>query len=340
MTPWYNTALFCLVTALDFGLTPRAEAAAQPQEAIILHYGVAAERNIQLLPQLIADQEGFFAREGIKFEPVPFTSSADPMQNNANLWAALKSGEIQVALKPVTFLMSEVQKGSNFVAVASGMANPVYILVAAKDVRSYADLKGKAVALTHVYDPITLTTRKLMRTHGLNDADIEIKYIPGSGNRFDCVKAGECAAASLTQSVANEALAEGYSELGISNEVVPLVFNVEIVERSWAATHRDLVAKYIRALAAAASFFYDPGSREKVVRIAVEYTGQPEDHVRQTLAYLWDPRNHAVAQRAEIDLQGLAAMVATVAEFGALAAPIPSSDQLIDLSYWEAAGVQ
>ena len=47
-----------------------------------------------------------------------------------------------------------------------------------------------------------------------------------------------------------------------------------------------------------------------------------------------------LAKQGEIDLKGLAQVIAMLAEAGALKAPLPSPEQFVDLQYLRAAGVQ
>jgi hypothetical protein len=47
-----------------------------------------------------------------------------------------------------------------------------------------------------------------------------------------------------------------------------------------------------------------------------------------------------VPKQAEIDLKGLAQVIAFMGEGGSLAAPLPAAERFVDLQYLRAAGVQ
>ena len=150
--------------------------------------------------------------------------------------------------------------------------NPAYFLVARPDIKTFADLKGKDLVEPSASDPITLTARKLMEMHGLKDGDVEIKYIGGSEPRVACLTSGGCAAGSLSQPAVVAAFDAGFHTLAMHIETGPLLYVVEIVDRSWAEAHSDIVVRYIRATAAATRFIHDPRNRDEVVKAAMELT--------------------------------------------------------------------
>src|SRR6185312_11066108 len=68
--------LRCAVASLVVAaVTGFAGAASAADAGDTLRYGIDDEQNINRLPQVIAEREGLFAREGLKVELVPFKSS-------------------------------------------------------------------------------------------------------------------------------------------------------------------------------------------------------------------------------------------------------------------------
>jgi hypothetical protein len=70
---------------------------------------------------------------------------------------------------------------------------------------------------------------------------------PCSDGRLACLKSADCAAASLGQPAILGALEAAAHPLGLTNEVGPLLYQVDIANPAWAAAQRDSVIKYIRA---------------------------------------------------------------------------------------------
>lgn len=327
----HSTLILLCASALLFA----GGAAAQP---VTLRYGVDTDRNLNALAQVVAEREGFFAREGITLELVHFMATGDRPSDRSAMMAA--RARFDMTRVQTTLLIEEGLKGGDFVAVAGVVNNPAYFLVARPEIKSFADLKGKSLAVTIPSDGITMTARKLLAMHGLKDGDVEIKDIGGSAPRVACLKSGQCAAASLSQPPVFEALDAGFHPLAMHIEAGSLLYVVDIVDRAWAEAHSDLVTGYVRATAAAFRFIHDPQNREAVIKAAMQQTGQGEERTRRMLDYIWDVRNNVLPRQGEIDMNGLAAMIDLLGENGIIERPLPAPERFVDLRYLRRAGVQ
>jgi ABC-type nitrate/sulfonate/bicarbonate transport system substrate-binding protein len=310
-----------------------------------IRYGIDDEQNINRLPQVVAEREGFFAREGLKVDLVRFRSAfrnraagQAPAVGATTVREGMAQGSIDMARQQLPLLINDVMAGGKFVGVAVTASNPIYFLAARPEVKSFADLKGKTVTITNPHDGITIWTRKLLAVHGLKNDDVQLKNIAGSQGRVGCLKSGECAGATLDQPAIFEGLDAGGHALGITNEIAPQLYQVDIVNPNWATGHRDLVAKYIRATNAAMAFIRDPKSREEVVKVTMAFTKQPENHSRQMLAYIWDAKNR-VFQGAAPNMNAVAAAISLLGEYDVLKQPLPAPERFVDISYAKAAGL-
>ena len=72
----------------------------------------------------------------------------------------------------------------------------------------------------------------------------------------------------------------------------------------------------------------------------MQNTSSSETIARQTLSLFFDPDRGVLPNRGEIDLAGLARVIAMMGEEGALKPPLPEPSQFVDLQYLRAAGVQ
>jgi len=95
----------------------------------------------------------------------------------------------------------------------------------------------------------------------------------------------------------------------------------------------------VRALSAAFTFIRNPSHRDRVVRTVMQSTNASETIAQQTLALFFDPERGVLPKRAEIDLEGLAQVIAMMSDAGAIKTPLPSPEQFVDLQYLRAAGV-
>jgi ABC-type nitrate/sulfonate/bicarbonate transport system substrate-binding protein len=283
----------------------------------------------------IAEAKGFLARENIRLELVPIDGGTDKMV------AALDQGRVDVAHTATPYLIQAELAGSDVVAIAGEVANPVYSLVVRPEIASYADLKGKVIALSLPVDTISISMRKLLAQKGLGPADYSVKELVGTPVRFACLKSGECAGVPLGQPNDLEALAQGYRRLGDSTEAVSAFqFQAIAVRRAYAAANRDTVTHFVHALADSFRFIRDPKNRDEMVKIVAERTGASPEIGRATLALYFEPEKGVLPRQAELDLKGFGQVIAFMGETGALKPPLPDAARFVDLQYLRAAGVE
>jgi ABC-type nitrate/sulfonate/bicarbonate transport system substrate-binding protein len=320
-------ALLCITGVQDAGA-----------ETLRLRYGQAysAARSIFSLPVAIADREGFFTREGLKVELLqPIPGGAD------NQIAALHNDSVDVTHVATPFLIRAALGGSDAVAIAAEFNNPIYSVIAKPEIADIAGLKGKVMGLADEYGTITLSTRKLLALHGVQRGEFGARVIEGTSGRWACLRRGDCDAVVLGQPQDLLAIEQGYRLLGASTQAVPeLLYTVTAARRSWAEANKDSVVRYVRALAAAFKFIRDGANRDRVVQTVMRSTNSSEAIAQQTLALFFDPERGVLPKRGEIDLKGLAQVIAMLGEAGALKPPLPAPEQFVDLQYLRAAGVQ
>jgi ABC-type nitrate/sulfonate/bicarbonate transport system substrate-binding protein len=326
-------AHFVLVLAALAGVPAPADA-----QAIVLRYGqsLSSQRSIFSLPIAVAQREGLFKREGLDFRVViPQPGGADLMI------AALHDDTVDVTHVATPFLVRAALAGSDAVAIAAEFNNPVYSLVAQPGIGRISDLKGRLVGMADPGGSITYSMRRLLAANGVRDTDVKMKIIDGTPARLTCLRRGECAAVPLGQPQDLVAQSEGYRALGLSTEAVPeFLYTVTAARRSWAAKNQDTVVRYVRALAASFRFIRDPANRAAVAQAIVETTGVSTAIAERTLALYFEPDRRVLPRAGEIDIAGLARVIAFMEEAGQLKAPLPAPERFADLRYLQAAGVR
>jgi ABC-type nitrate/sulfonate/bicarbonate transport system substrate-binding protein len=333
MTRLLATLVSATISALVCtAFTPPAAA-----QTDILRFGMipSTTRNVGTLYLYLAQKKGFLAREGISLAFKTIGGGTDKMV------AALDASTVDIAHTATPYLVAKALAGSDVVAFAGEVGNPVYSLIVRPEIGGYADLKGKVLGLSIPADTISISMRKLLANHGLARTDYTVKELVGTPVRFDCLKRGECAGVPLSQPNDFEAIKEGYRRLGLSTEAVgALQFQVIAVRRAFAAANKDKMVRLVRALAATFRFIHDPANRAEVTRSLVEHTGSSEEIAREVMALYFEPDRGVMPKQGEIDLKGLAQVIAFMGEGGALKAPLPPADRFVDLQYLHAAGVE
>ena len=310
--------------------------AAQAQDKVTLRYGEIANsaRGISALGMAVAQRKSFFEREGIDLKVVGLRGTSFQVE-------ALDKGDVELTNTAMPYLIQAVLKGSPSVGIVGGSANQVYSLIARPEIKSFDDLKGRLVGMSLAVDTISIASRMLLEKHGLNEPAYRTRELVSTPLRADCLMKGECDAVPLGQPDDIVFARRGYTKLGDSLEVIPVLqFGVVAARRDWAEAHRDAAIRFARALGGAYAWMRDKANREDVASLAADSTGAPIDVIRAVLAFYYDPDRGMMPKHGEINMAGVAKVIELLGSTGELKAPLPPADRFVDLQYLKAAGLE
>jgi hypothetical protein len=77
-----------------------------------------------------------------------------------------------------------------------------------------------------------------------------------------------------------------------------------------------------------------------VVKTIVDTTGTNEEVARAVLALYFEPDRGVMPKQAEINMAGLAKVIALLGSAGEIGQPVPEPERFVDLQYLQAAGLQ
>ena len=117
-------------------------------------------------------------------------------------------------------------------------------------------------------------------------------------------------------------------------------FQVVAARRAWANANKDTVVRFVRALGNCFRFIRAGANRDEIAKAIVDLTGTTDEIARATLALYFEPDRGVVPKQAEIDLAGLAQVIAFMGEGGVIKPPLPAPERFVDLEYLRAAGVE
>jgi ABC-type nitrate/sulfonate/bicarbonate transport system substrate-binding protein len=309
---------------------------AAAQEKVKLRYGqiAASARSVSSLALNIAQRTGLLARENIELEVVGLRGVQHQIEE-------LDKGTVDVSHTATPYLIQLVLKGSPSVGIVGGPANTIFSLMAKPEIKTYDDLKGKLIGMSLPVDTISIASRMLLAKHGLKEPAFRTKELVGTPIRAKCLTDGECDAVPLGQPDDIVFAQHGYSKLGDSLEVIPVLqFNVIAARRDWAEKNKTVATGFARAFGNAYKFMRDPANRDEVARAIVDTTGAPLDVARSMLSFYYEPDRGVMPKQAEISMAGMAKVIELLGETGELKSPLPSAERFVDLQYLKAAGMQ
>ena len=127
-------------------------------------------------PYLIAEQEGMFQKEGIELKRVLGGTTTATAQ-------ALVAGSTDFAQMNLVSLLAANSGGADLVALAADTLVPIYSLIVHPSIKSYADLKGKRLAVASPTDPLNYVMARMLAANGLTASDYEMIGLGGTPTR-------------------------------------------------------------------------------------------------------------------------------------------------------------
>jgi ABC-type nitrate/sulfonate/bicarbonate transport system substrate-binding protein len=187
--------------------------------------------------------KGFFAANGLDVEVVVTPNSTDQMRGlGKNSWQIVSTAFDNV-------LGWSGREGAESVAIAQvseGVTLPVYVR---PEIRTWDDLRGKALAVDAVDTAFALVLRRVLRAHGLEmeRGDYTLMAKGTTGHRLDSMTRGETFAGVLNAPWDGRATAAGMIRMTDHREVLPdYPGGVFAVDRSWAADQREVLVRFLR----------------------------------------------------------------------------------------------
>ena len=272
-------------------------------------------------PLYVAEAHELFAREGVHVDVTVTGSSTQQL-------AKLTSGEYDIGLQQSDHVVRGVERGADlFIFMAQALA-PELTLVAAPAIRSFADLKGRDIAVDGARTGYALLLRKLLADHGLADGAYTFTEIGGSQERFDALKSGAAVASLLNPPFDRNLLAAGFVSLGTTGEYFPTYpGSIAAARRSWAAGNEQALLGYIRAFDAAYAWLKDTRNKEDAIRLLPARLNID----RATASRAYD--QIARQPLPQITADGLRQVIDIVWASERLAEPRGKPENYLDLSY-------
>jgi ABC-type nitrate/sulfonate/bicarbonate transport system substrate-binding protein len=198
----------------------------------------------------IADRQGFFRAEGVHVN-VSY-AGAPPAITQAVATNAANLGN-----NGIDSWIVAVVHGLSVKVVGSMFAVNTYNLVVSPEIHTWDDLKGKTVMLGTKQDVTAIVLSQMAAPHNLKIDDFSIAIGGNSTARYAALMSGNAQGAILTQPFDLLAQSKGMHVLASGVDAMKLWTSSGIgTNPGWAATHRTLLVKYMRALRRAAQYGY------------------------------------------------------------------------------------
>jgi sulfonate transport system substrate-binding protein len=278
-------------------------------------------------PLLVAEHNGFFAKEGldVKFHETTYAPDHNRGMAEGRWDFTLSSADTMIA--------RTTTDGVDYMLFMQAEEGLSAYLIGQAGVGSIEQLRGKLLAGDPGDSNLDLIRKKILRNHGIEDNEYEIEIIGSSPVRLEAFLQRRVAAAMLTPPASDKALAAGGVLLANSEKYVPTwPLTCGWTLRRWLVSHRELTVRFIRAWATATDWLLRQENRESTLQLLME-----KEHLNRASA---EEAYRKVVPKARINPVALKTVIELRKEMGVYKPPYDPPERFYDDSYWrEATGL-
>src|SRR6185312_8724595 len=185
---FHSFGIIALALALLGLQNMQALAASAPVKVTATVIGVS----VSIWPAIVAKEKGFFKEEGLDVDLISTGASSRSLQQVA-------AGVAQIGSSSMVDTVRAIGAGAGVKVFINSLAVGTHSLVAAKDIKSVKDLKGKRVMTGGQGDITNLWWKAMAKHYGLDpEKDVELLFSGSTSNRVAALFAGGVSAAALS----------------------------------------------------------------------------------------------------------------------------------------------
>jgi ABC-type nitrate/sulfonate/bicarbonate transport system substrate-binding protein len=289
----------------------------------------AVSRNYFNLPLWIGLHEGLFAAEGLDVA-LELHEPIDEVTDR------LRDGRVDLAVGVTEHVVLDRERGGHLAIIGGNVNKLPFSLIAGKDIKSFADLRGKRIGVSSIEAGSSSLVMQLLAEEGLHyPADYTLVAVGPILTRWRMLQAGEIDAGLQGVPLDLIAIDQGFTALANPRERFPdFQFTSLNVDARWAERNRDIVIRFMRGFIRAHHWFY--ANRDGATAIAMRETGIERRYAERA----WD--EYTSAAIFPRDGNASSAAVQALIEISFLIRALPAragrkADDYIDRNYLSAA---
>lgn len=236
----------------------QAESASAPTKLIIAH----AANNPRVAPLWVTDEQGFFAKYGIKAEVIF-------IRNSALSISALYSRSIDISQAGGISVLGVGDKGPDLKIIAAFTSKLTHDLVARPGINSAKDLRGKRMGVQVVGGSLWITAMLALEQLKIDPVrdDIRVLTIGDQTVLAQALETGVIDAAPLDTAFSQKLKKKGFPILVELNKTnIRTVSSTVVVLNSFLQAQPQILENLLKALIEGAAFTLAPENKPVVVR--------------------------------------------------------------------------
>lgn len=287
------------------------------------------------LPLWAARQQRLFEAHGLQ-------ATLHVTPDSKQLFSGLMDGRYQVAITAFDNIVA-YQEGQGEIAFSPpsdffafmGSDDGFLSLVAAPEIKSFADLRGKTISVDAMTNGFSFALREMLARNGLAESDVQWARAGGTDKRFAALMQREHAATMLRAPFDLQARNRGFNTLATVREVVgPYMGIVGAARRSFAQQQPQAITGFIRAYRDALHWLRQPANRNAAEALLIaNVPNMSADLARQSFELMLHPVSGFFAN-AQLDAAGVRSVMAMRSRLGQPQRNLTDPTRYIDERYW------
>ena len=292
----------------------------------------------QNLPIFAALEQGLFEKAGITLNMSTTPNSAYQAENLAN-------GKFQVAGTAFDNVVAYVEgQGAvkldpvpDFFAFM-GATQIELAFITQPDIKSYADVKGKVLAMDALYTGFAFVLYEMLAKAGLSKSDYKIEPVGATPVRWEAVKAGKYTGTLTIEPFTSIAHGNGFTVLDTSTKHYPdYQGQAYVASRRWAAANPEALKAFIKGYLGGLAWTLAPANREAATALLLSKMPEIQHRVAgAVMDSLLSPKSGLTPNAAMLPA-GIDVVLDLRTRFGGGTTKLDQPSRYVDLTYYDAA---
>lgn len=230
---------------------------------------------------------------------------------------------------------AELDREPDLFIIASATQLEVSFVVA-PEIESYADLKGRRLALDALATGFAFALYRMLDNAGLTSDDYEMVSVGSTPSRWEAVQKGDYAGTLLIEPFTGMARAAGYRVLGSTLDTFDhYPGQVFTASRAWAAANRGAVCGFLQGWLDAIEWIADPANRDEAAdMLGRNMPAMKPQAIGPALAKLVSPATGFVP-RAALDRAGLDTVLELRSQYAPRKKLLTDPEKYLDSSFYD-----
>ena len=288
------------------------------------------------LPIWLAMERGIFAKHGLEVKLDRTEGSVAQIQN-------MMAGKYQLATTSIDNIIAYAEAQGDvaidnfdmvaFMGVHSGLSS----VVTRPEIKSYADIKGKAVAVDALGTGYAFVLFEILKKNGLAfQKDYQIVAVGGGSERYAAMKEGKLVAAMLSAPNDVAAKEEGFNILADAvSELGNYQGSAYGVRRGWAKANEATMVNFIKAIVESHDQIFT--NKAQAITVLQGRIKGLSDKDANTIYGSLTSGKGGLNRKAEVNTEGVKMVLKLRGEYATPKKTLTDPNKYIDLSYYNQA---